>query len=136
MIMKYCKCGNKIPVTVKQCDECIAKQQKNYDTYHRKNYDIYHDKRWIKLKDVCKSMFNGIDIYAYYKLGKIIPGDIAHHIIEVNENIDLAFEIKNLLLVSDRSHKEIHKRYGREDKKKVQKELFEMIQEWKNFCRG
>lgn len=126
MLKKLCACGASIPINQAKCKACSSKDQANYDKYHRKNKDIYKSRQWVKLTELCKNRFNGIDVYAYYKYNKLVAGKISHHIIEVSEDMARAFDLDNLIYVSDASHKEIHERY-KHDREETQKELKKYI---------
>ncbi|WP_019125531.1 hypothetical protein [Peptoniphilus grossensis] len=128
MLKKLCKCGKAIPITDKMCKDCMSKYHKSYDKYSRDNHSVYTDKRWSVVKDVCKSKANGIDLWIYYKTGKIVEGRLAHHIIEVADDLSRAYDVGNLFWLTDRSHQEIHALYNRDEdtKKKTQQLLFEI----------
>ena len=106
----------------------MSKYHKSYDKYTRDNHSVYTDKRWSVVKDVCKSKANGIDLWIYYKTGKIVEGRLAHHIIEVADDLSRAYDVINLFWLTDRSHQEIHALYNRDEdtKKKTQQLLFEI----------
>lgn len=125
MLKKLCKCGKIIPITEKQCEECRRKYQKSYDRYSRSNQEVYKDKRWTVLRQLCRENAGGIDLYHLYKYKEIIPGTLAHHIVEVSEDMERAFDIENLFWLSDRSHKEVHAIYerGKDSKEELQKLL-------------
>lgn len=128
MLKKLCKCGKAIPITDKMCKDCMSKYHKSYDKYSRDNHSVYTDKRWSVVKDVCKSKANGIDLWIYYKTGKIVEGRLAHHIIEVADDLSRAYDVINLFWLTDKSHQEIHALYNRDEdtKKKTQQLLFEI----------
>lgn len=128
MLKKLCKCGKAIPITDKMCKDCMSKYHKSYDKYNRDNHSVYTDKRWSVVKDVCKSKANGIDLWIYYKTGKIVEGRLAHHIIEVADDLSRVYDVSNLFWLTDRSHQEIHALYNRDEdtKKKTQQLLFEI----------
>jgi hypothetical protein len=106
----------------------MSKYHKSYDKYNRDNHSVYTDKRWSVVKDVCKSKANGIDLWIYYKTGKIVEGRLAHHIIEVADDLSRAYDVINLFWLTDKSHQEIHALYNRDEdtKKKTQQLLFEI----------
>ena len=106
----------------------MSKYHKSYDKYSRDNHSVYTDKRWSVAKDVCKSKANGIDLWIYYKTGKIVEGRLAHHIIEVADDLSRAYDVINLFWLTDKSHQEIHALYNRDEdtKKKTQQLLFEI----------
>ncbi|EHL18499.1 hypothetical protein HMPREF9630_00224 [Peptoanaerobacter stomatis] len=139
MLTKHCKCGAKIPQTQKQCYKCQQKSRKERAEYHRfydkncrKNTEIYHSKEWETLTKLCKNKFNGLDIYAYYKYNRIVKGTLSHHIIEIEEDISKAYDINNLIYLSEQSHRLIHKIYrsNEEAKRKLQKELIKYVNIW------
>lgn len=118
MLYKLCRCGKKIPIIIPYCEDCQKKvrqnkrdQQKYYDQNLRKNYDIYHSPIWLSLRDQCKSRFTGIDVYQYYKYNKLVEGTLAHHIVPVEDDKSLIYDLDNLVFVSDRTHAEIHSLY-------------------------
>lgn len=131
MLTKLCKCGKKILITQSSCAECKSKQQQAYDKHGRSNANVYKDKRWKKLIMMCKSRANGIDLYHYHKTGRIIKGTLAHHIIEVSDDMSKAFDLHNLFWLSDKSHKEVHAIYNKslKDKQELQGVLFNLIKE-------
>lgn len=131
MLTKLCRCGAMIPATESQCAKCKAKYQINYDKYYRKNYDVYHSRQWAKLRKYVLVLFQYVDVYAYYKYGRIVPACTVHHIVEVSEDISKAYDVENLIPVSDRSHREIHQRYRQEDKLAVQRELVSYMKDFK-----
>lgn len=122
MLKKLCRCGVKIPITEKQCDTCEAKYNQQYDKHQRRNSDFYKSSRWKKLTRLCKEKFNGLDIYQMHKYNRIVEGTLSHHIVPVEDNYDLIYDLDNLIWLSDKSHAEIHSLYEK-DKAKIQLEL-------------
>lgn len=131
MLKKICKCVTMIPITKSKCDMCTIGYIKQYDRYQRdkSSYDVYHHPQWQKLTQACKGRFNGIDVYAYYKYGKTIQGELSHHIVEVKEDARKVFDLDNLIYVSNKSHTEIHNIYdsGINNKIMIQQELIRYI---------
>ncbi|MGP1563023.1 hypothetical protein [Filifactor alocis] len=128
MLKKLCACGNKININQKSCTVCEQKRKeyiKHYDKTQRKNKDIYHSKMWSRLTKLCKERFNSLDIYVLYEHGEIRKGTLSHHIIEIDEDRSKAFDLDNLIFLSDRSHAEIHIEYskGEKEKKLMQNKL-------------
>ncbi|MCI5643823.1 MAG: hypothetical protein MR285_06925, partial [Peptoniphilus sp.] len=119
MLKKLCKCGKAIPITDKMCKECASKYHKSYDKYKRENHNVYTDSRWAKVKNVCRSRACGIDLWHYYKTGKIIEGRLAHHIVEVSDDISKAYDVDNLFWLTDKSHQEIHSLYNKNPESKL-----------------
>lgn len=75
---------------------------------------------------ICKAQCFGADVYVYAMTGRIIPArnGLVHHIVEVSEVPELAYDIDNLVYVGSASHKAIHDAYKNE-KEKMQRILRE-----------
>lgn len=128
MLSKFCKCGKQIPITSKSCKECEAKRNKMYDKTKRKYRDVYHNAMWNPLREQCRAEVNGIDLFILATEGKIVQGNTAHHIIEVEEDISKAFDVMNLFWITDKSHKKIHALYNKDEetKRKTQEGLLSL----------
>lgn len=131
MLKKLCKCGRTIDATETVCSDCKRKANRTYDKYHRRNSSFYHSPEWREIRQVVKARCSGIDLYHYYKYGRIIPGTLAHHITELTEDRSQALSIGNLIWLSDGSHAEVHALYDRSqaDKLKTQKILRKLIEQ-------
>ena len=68
--------------------------------------------------------------YILFKYNKITPATLVHHIIELTEDETQAYELSNLIPVSDIAHREIHKRYKDENLKEVQAELKSYLEKY------
>lgn len=75
---------------------------------------------------ICKAQCFGADVYVYAMTGRIMPArnGLVHHIVEVSEDMELAYDIDNLVYVGSASHKAIHDAY-KKDKEKMQRILRE-----------
>ena len=73
---------------------------------------------------------NGIDIYALYHDGRIVPATCVHHIREALDAPELFYAEGNHIPVSDESHAEIHRRYREEDEAAVREELEGYLEKW------
>ena len=91
-----------------------------YDKTKRRHADVYSDRRWLKLTAMCKARFNGLDVYALMVDRKIVYGTMSHHIVPVEDNKDMAFDINNLVYLSEGTHKKIHAMYRESEEKKRQ----------------
>ena len=77
-----------------------------------------------------KQKQGGIDRYAYATKHKLVTNDLCvHHIIELSEDWSLRLVPDNLIVVSDASHKEIHKAYraGNQLRREMQKLLLDIV---------
>lgn len=140
MILKFCpRCRKLHPVGEKCPNGCYSKyyQRENrkeenrlYDKTKRKNKEIYHSKHWEVLRKECMGKFDNICVYTLFKYSKSIPATLVHHIVELNEDKSKAYDLDNLIPVSDLAHREIHSRYKSEDIKQVQAELKEYLKRY------
>lgn len=108
MLTKICsKCGKFYPASGSCCEK---KRHKEYDLYRRdkESAAVYRSKEWSILTVQCKERCNGIDLYILMTEGRIVPGQLCHHIYELDEAPDRRFDINNLLYVSVKSHAAIH----------------------------
>lgn len=127
-ISKICnRCRTKYPVGTQCPNGCYVKAKKEsnkfYDKYQRKNKDIYHSKQWELIRKECLSNYDSLCLYTLFKYDKAVPATMIHHIIEINADPSKAYDIENLIPLSDEAHREVHHRYNIEDIKEVQQEL-------------
>lgn len=113
-------------------EEKKAQRQKHYDRYTRNNKDkrytaFYHGKEWGSLREYLLTLYNGIDIYAYYVDNKIVVANTIHHIEEIKDNWDKRLDVDNLFPLSDVTHNKIHSLYSK-DKKGTQRLLVELLE--------
>ena len=123
MIYKRCaRCGKRIPSGT-TCG-CYGKAKKGrvYAKPEGINKE-YHTQRWRDLRDAVLSAYYGIDLYALYRHGRVVPAATAHHIEPTGDCPGLFYAFDNLIPVSRQAHMEIHDRYKNGDKKAVQEEL-------------
>lgn len=130
MLYKICgRCGKKIAQGSK-CS-CTKQRHKTYDkeSRNKENASFYHSKAWKSLTALCKLKANGLDMWELIINKRIIKGTLSHHIEELEENIDRALDITNLIWVSDKTHAYIHKEYNKspENKRKLQEKLFLIV---------
>lgn len=126
--MTICQhCGKRIPVNTK-CD-CRKQRNQKYDQYDRSeaSKNIYHSKVWPKLVADCKRRYCGLDAYQTMLTGYpvIARHGIAHHIVEVADDVSQAYDPDNIIFVSAQSHAKIHLVYdsGQAAKKALQAQL-------------
>ncbi|MEA5085090.1 MAG: hypothetical protein VB018_13230 [Lachnospiraceae bacterium] len=143
MLFKICPGCNSRYELGKQCPNgCMEKAEKERNKYYDKHsrdkdsYAVYHSKLWPVLTQQCKTEFNGLDIYQLYKYGKVVYGQLSHHIVTVKDDITRAYDISNLIYVSDESHGEIHAEYDKGNKQAMQDYLFKIIEWYKREYKG
>ena len=106
MLKKLCKCGAVIPAGKSVCDSCAGKYQRTYDRYHRKRADYYKDRRWTAVRSIARSQAMDLDLYQFYKYNRLVQGRLAHHIQPLEDAPSLAYDVDNLIWLSDASHHE------------------------------
>lgn len=75
---------------------------------------------WKKIVQTVKARANGLDEYQMKVNGRIEVGTVVHHIYTLDERPDLKFSLSNLILVSARTHNQIHAEYERDSESKIQ----------------
>ena len=126
MLTRICSlCGREVEQG-KTC-ECLKQRTKEYDCEHRNKASkaFYHSQSWRLLQEAVKARAHYADEYIMHYEHRLIEGRIAHHIIPVDERPDLALNPRNIIYVSDRTHKRIHDAYQKsaEDKREMQSKL-------------
>ncbi len=128
MLTKLCKCGKRIKQNKKCCKDCLENkpQVKQYHTKEHRNF--YSGARWTKLSKTVRNKYL-IDLYLYHTLGIMKKAEIVHHIIPVKDDPTKAYDVDNLIPVTQASHHEIEKIYnlGGRRKKDLQKQLFNIL---------
>lgn len=122
MLATICgKCGKAHQID-KPC-QCRAETQKQYDKYKRNktSRSIYNSNAWRKVTQLVKARCKGIDVYVFATSGRIIPAknSICHHIEELTNAPELAYDVDNIVLVSAHSHKLIHDAYDKGDEPRI-----------------
>lgn len=112
-----------------------AERNKFYDKNirHRKDKkytDFYHSTEWETVREYALSLYNNIDIYAYYIDKQILIANTVHHIAELKEDWDKGLDIYNLFPLSDSSHNKIHALY-KKDKEGTQRLLIQLLKRWR-----
>jgi 5-methylcytosine-specific restriction protein A len=97
--------------------------------------DFYHSGAWEATRDAVLQRYSGIDLYAYYIEHRIVPADMVHHIVELKDDWSVRLDTKNLIPLSDDSHRTIGKLYKRE-KDGTQELLRELMQRWNREMKG
>lgn len=127
-LKKKCKCGKIIDQSVSMCDECkkkkIESKKKSNRVYNSQNRDkekdkFYKSKEWKAKRKEILDKYKGLDIYDYIVNEKITYANVVHHIEELGEAKCLALDNNNLIPLTDKNHKRIHKFYNENKEKKL-----------------
>lgn len=125
MSCKYCG-------IVDKPHHCPHSKRKTDNT--RVDKKIYKTGRWISLRQEVLEDYNNICLWSLYVDGKIKAANVVHHIEEVLEHEDLAYEYSNLIPLEYYNHVIVHELY-RKEKVKVQELLRKMINDYKSGDR-
>lgn len=120
VLMTICSsCGRTIPQgTICQC--------RKHDGERREGQRAFYDSQaWRKTRAAVKARALGCDEYLGKRFGRLVPGELVHHIIPADERPDKALELSNLIYVSKATHERIHAVYkqGGARKKNLIREL-------------
>lgn len=144
-LLKQCShrgCRKILKDSVRFCDYHQAKfeaeEKERYKEYQnrrlkdkekKKHQQFYNSDNWKRVRDVAIGDYLGIDIYEYYTTGRIVSGEMVHHIIELNEDWNCRLDIGNLIYLTERNHRNIHAIYDKsnKDKRIMQDKLFNLI---------
>lgn len=126
--MLYRTCSNcKKKLQLKEKCSCRKEYNKLYDKRFRNKEarSFYKSKEWLSIRKAVLERFNYIDMYELNTTGKIIPADVVHHIVPLEESAKKALDIKNLIPVSNSNHNRIHREYDKsiDSKKALQLKL-------------
>lgn len=132
------RCQRVYSYEINECPNgCNKKRKKEsnevYNKYQRQNQSLYDSTAWKKLREACRNKFDGICIWSLYKHKRLVKGTLAHHIILIEEDKNLALNLSNLIFVSDEAHREIHRSYDVAGfNKAIQEKLFEYVKRWES----
>ena len=134
MLMRICsRCGRRLQVG----ETCTCTGSKSRIRQHNKSYDkmkrnkeraaFYASPSWMTLKRAAKARAYGLDELRLYQ-GRMVPGDVVHHIIPITDDPSRSLDADNLICVSNQTHRYIHAQYDRggKAKKEMQDLLFEI----------
>ena len=145
-LKKYCNsigCNRLIPITEIYCpihSRSKAERNTDYDRTRRdkKAKAFYNSKAWEMARAATFARDNGIDIYIYFKEGRVVPATMVHHIVELKEDYSKRCDLDNLISLSERTHEgPIKKAYkNNASKEHMQRELRKCIEKWQSIREG
>ena len=89
---------------------------------------------WRKVRAFALSLYDDLDMYAYYVQHKIVVADMVHHITEIEEDWTQRLNVENLFPLSNGNHGIISALYKKDEatKRQTQELLRNIIrQHWK-----
>ena len=133
MLWHKCRCGALIPQRIKQCPSCVAGSSRQISRHmeynmHRRDKKaaaFYVSNEWRRTRAYALSLYDGIDLYAFYVQHRIETADMVHHIVEIEEDWTKRLDIGNLFPLSNKNHGIISALYKRDKttKKQTQAQL-------------
>ncbi|EOU1580044.1 hypothetical protein QYB23_002907 [Clostridium perfringens] len=124
--IKYCNYHQK------KVDEEEKKRYREYanrrrqDKEQKKYQNFYSSKEWELGKQGAIRDTLAIDVIDYYKLNRITQGERVHHIIELSDDFDKRLNKDNLIYLTERNHRIVHREYNNGNKAKMQELLFDL----------
>lgn len=107
-LLKLCRCGKPIDITLTACELCSTKsneRHKLYDTHVRDktSTSFYHSKEWKSLAQLARQRDNNLCIMCY--ANKIIrKADVVDHIVPVKVDWSLRLSLDNLQCLCHAHH--------------------------------
>lgn len=132
-IYKRCgRCGKRIP-SGSRCP-CGKVRHKEYDRYSRdkKSKQYYDSSEWSRSRAAALEADQNYDVYIFMTEGRILGADTVHHIIPLKEDWNQRNNMENLMSLHHDTHSFIEALY-RKDEKKIQKELQQMLIEYRKL---
>ena len=138
-IYKRCsRCGRRLRTgTICECQMKAKRQQKRerdkaYDEEKRdKNRArFYKTKAWLITKEEALIRCMYIDIYEYYKFGRIAQAQMVHHIAPVSEEYSRRLDMDNLIGLTNKNHARIHQSMKERGEKEIQTMLYAYLEKW------
>lgn len=126
-----------IVLMLKFCDRCRKLVEYNHScpmkrNIKKENYNsFYSSVEWKKKQAHIKSNCFGLDVYELMINGVILYGNTVHHIVPLADNYNLRLTNSNLILLSEKTHAEIHRKLDKEYLSTIN----EITEVMKNFYR-
>lgn len=107
-------------------------KRRRQDKEQKKYQDFYNSETWKIFRKSIISSFYGLDIIELYRTGRAVIGERVHHIIPLEDNWNRRLDISNVIYITEKNHRTIHATYdkGEQDKKAMQRLLFELIKQF------
>lgn len=127
------KCGKRI----KRGDicQCVSKRYKEDDKYKRDIEKWYNSREWKSARKRAIEHCAGLDIIVYLETGEIIPGEIVHHIVPLEESWEMRCSIENLVYITERTHRKLHEAM-KHDRNGVIRYVQQKMKIWEEIMGG
>lgn len=135
MIYKRCDhCGRMIPPGT-HCPCITRKRNKEYDAHHRDKArkSFYQSREWLDMREEILMRDSRVDRYLLSMTGEVEAATMVHHITPLGEDWSRRLDPSNLISLSDRVHKQIHKLYESDANAETRERLFEIIRDTETY---
>lgn len=91
---------------------------------------------WRKARAVALSLYDGLDIYAYYIQHRVVTADMVHHVVEIEDDWTRRLDLSNMLPLSNGNHGVISALYKKDEATKAatQRQLWGIMAEhWREY---
>ena len=108
------------------------KRRKAHNEEYKRFKSFYDSSAWDRIRKVAILNTVAVDVIDYYKIGRLVQGERVHHIVELNEDADRRLDTNNLIYVTERNHRIIHREYNNGNKKEMQLLLIDLKHKFMN----
>lgn len=92
----------------------------------------YQTTEWKQAKAKALSKTYGLDLFSFYECGHIEYAHTVHHIVPLEEDYTLRANKDNLIPLTEKNHRAIHKLYKSGHKQEIIKKLKEYLAEFES----
>lgn len=112
-----------------------AEQRERYKEYKRRRshndevkrfQSFYNSDAWRRIRELGIKDTLAIDVVDFYKFNRIRQGERVHHIIELNDDFGKALDRNNLIYLTEKNHRIVHREYINGNKAKMQELLLDL----------
>lgn len=124
----YSGCSKIVSDGVKYCEyhtKKVAEQERQrYKEYRDRRYTddkevtiqkFYNSKEWTRCKEIAKRNVFHIDVLEYYMTGRIVAGEVVHHVYEVrtDKGWNNRFDVNAMIYLTYENHQKVHAMYNK-----------------------
>lgn len=138
-LMKLCpRCRKLIPAGQTYCDDCaVVVDKERHRAYNHGRRDVreqqfYKSKGWRSLVRLLAVKYHGLCAMSYVIDHRIIPYQTMHHIIPIKDDWSRRLDPMNVVPLSESWHQRIESAYRNGFKSKTQKELSEVLMQFRH----
>lgn len=144
-LLKPCRrCRKLIPINQSYCEDCqpvideelAQRESQRHSRYNQQRNDkreqqFYKSSDWKHLVKYLANYYHGLCVYSYLVEHTIVPYYTMHHIIPVKDDWSKRFDSNCIIPLSESMHQQVEKAYREGRKAEVQKQLFDLLAEFR-----